>query len=292
MTDAVRSAVERSWGVRLTGDGVRLTGGEESASYRFGPLVVRIGPTWRSSAELEWSYAIAARIAASVPEVTEPRPTLAGGHVLRVDDRPVSVWPYAEGTWADPDDEAQATQAARLLARLHRACARLTDLEPRPGQADLGWLREPHPDVVDAELDHWLAEFQRKRIVRHPLHGDVYRANVLVRSRRIVALLDWDDVSIGPPEQELAWAASEWSGITKTLDPTRALRFVDTYVAAGGTADRIGEAELTQLVRGRIRMEVTYSHATGQWGASADPEEAEYEARQLRAFRELSLWPL
>lgn len=288
MTDSVRSAVELAWGVRLPGEGVRLTGGEESASYRFGPLVVRIGPAWRSTAELEWSYAIAARTAADVPEVTPPRPLRGGGYVLRVDDRPVSVWPYASGSWADPDDEAQVRQAAELLARLHRAFARLTVPVPRPGQASLGWLREPHPDVADPELDRWMEAFLRKRSAWQPLHGDVYRANVLSRDRRIVALLDWDDISIGPPEQELAWAASEWGAVPRTLDLGAALRFVDTYVAAGGTADRIGEVELAQLVRDRIRMEVNYSHATGQWGVSTDPEEVEYEARQLRAFRQLA----
>lgn len=48
-----------------------------------------------------------------------------------------------------------------------------------------------------------------------PLHGDVYRANVLVRDRRLVALVDWDDVLLG-----------------KILDP--AMRFIDNYAAAGG----------------------------------------------------------
>lgn len=287
MTSSVREAVEASWGLTVGGEGVRLPGGEESASYRVGQRVVRIGPDWRTEAELEWCYAIAARAAGEVPEVTAPLATACGTYVVRVEDRPVSVWPFVEGSWADGTDDDQGRQAADLLARLHRTFATMTNLTPRPGEADLGWLSAPHPDVEDPSLDRWLADFMVRRSARQPLHGDVYRANVLVHTGRIVALVDWDDVSLGPPEQELAWAAGEWGQVRTTLDLDAALRFVDAYVAAGGSADRIGAEELAQLVRGRIRMEVNYSHATGQWGATDDPEEREYEASQLRAFRTL-----
>lgn len=141
--------------------------------------------------------------------------------------------------------------------------------------------------VADAALDRWLAEFTTCRPVRQPLHGDVYRGNVLVRAGVIVALLDWDDVFLGPPEQELAWAAAEWGGVRETRRLDAARRFVQTYVDAGGTAERIGDEELVQLIRGRIRMEVTYDCATGQWGISDEAEDREYEANQLAAFRAL-----
>lgn len=287
MTGSIRRAVEANWGLSAAGDAVRLPGGEESASYRIGRNVVRIGPEWRSDAELEWSYTITARVAADVPEVTEPLATSRGSYVVRVGDRPVSVWPYAEGSWADHSDVDQQDRAADLLARLHRAFARLSDLTPRPAWADLDWLREPHPDVADRDLDGWLADFMERRSVRQPLHGDVYQGNVLIRDGHIVALVDWDEIFLGPPEQELAWAAGEWGSVRETLDLAAAMRFVDTYRAAGGPADRIGPDELAQLIRGRIRMEVNYSHATGQWGTCDDPEEREYEANQLRAFRAL-----
>lgn len=110
---------------------------------------------------------------------------------------------------------------------------------------------------------------------------------MLVRNGRIVALLDWDDVFVGRPEQELAWAAWEWSDALDTLDLAPAMQFVDRYLSSGGTASRIGPEEFAQLVRGRIRMEVNYSYATGQWGSSTDPEELTFMANRLRAFRAL-----
>lgn len=286
MTPRIQEAVEAAWNIPAA-HGVRLPGGEESTSYRVGRHVVRIGPDWRTDAELEWCYAIAARAATEVPEVTAPLAASDGRHIVRVEDRPVSVWPYAEGSWADGTDAGQQAQAADLLARLHRCFASMTGLPPRPSSAARIWQGAPHPDVDDPDLDRWLADFRQHRPRRQPLHGDVYRANVLVRDGRIVALINWDDVSLGPPEQELAEAAGEWGGVRRSVDLNAAMRFVDAYVAAGGPAARIDADELAQLVRGRIRMEVTYSHATGQWGASEDPEELEYEARQLTAFREL-----
>lgn len=288
LTDAVRETVDREWGIPVTGNGTRLTGGEESASYRLGDRVVRVGPTWRGIPELEWAYGIVARAAVDVPEVTAPVATRCGRYAVRADDRPISVWPYVEGTWADPSDESQRQQAARLLARLHRAFAGMSKLTQRPGREDLAWPRKPHPAVADPALDEWLDDFELRRTARQPIHGDVYRANVLVRDGRIVALLDWDDVNVGPPEQELAWAAAEWSDTRRTLDLEPVMQFVDAYLAAGGTAGRLDAVELAQLIRHRIRMEVNYSHSTGQWGASADPEEVAYEANQLRAFRELA----
>jgi hypothetical protein len=79
-TDAVRSDVFRSWGLSLDGTAVRLYGGEESASYRVGTHVIRIGPTWRSLAELEWAYSVAAQVAAQVPEVPTPVPAQRGAY--------------------------------------------------------------------------------------------------------------------------------------------------------------------------------------------------------------------
>lgn len=288
LTDAVRETADREWGIPVAGDGVRLTGGEESASYRLGDHVVRVGPTWRGTAELEWAYEIAARAAVDVPEVTAPVANRYGGYVVRVDDRPISVWPYADGSWADQSNESQREQAAHLLARLHRAFAAMSDVTERPDCDGLARQRKPHPAVADPTLDDWFADFKRRRTARQPIHGDVYRANVLVRGGRIVALLDWDDVSLGPPEQEVAWAAAEWSDTRQTVDLAPVMWFVDTYLAAGGTACRLDTVELAQLIRHRIRMDVNYSYSTGQWGASDDPEELEYEANQLRAFKELS----
>jgi aminoglycoside phosphotransferase (APT) family kinase protein len=100
--------------------------------------------------------------------------------------------------------------------------------------------------------------------------------------------LNWDDVLIGPPEQELAWAVWEWTQRGRTtLDLAAGQQFVEKYREAGGTARPITPEELAQLIRDRIRREVAYSQAVGAWGISSDPADLAYETRQLRAFREL-----
>ncbi|HVX42957.1 MAG TPA: phosphotransferase [Mycobacteriales bacterium] len=282
MTAEILAAVRHHWGIE--GDAPeRLYGGEESASYRLHDQAIRIGPEWRTDAELEFSFRIAAESARAVPEITAPRPCRGGGYVVRVGARPISVWPYVAGTWADPADERQRHQAADLLARMHRAFAGI-EAGRRPSG---GEIPATAPEVADPALDAWLADFVRRRERRHPLHADYYRGNILVRDGTIAGVVDWDDVFVGPPEQELAWAAWEWSGGPEAFRVDRAREFIDRYVAAGGTADRIELSEFAWLVRGRIRMEVTYSRTAGTWGASSDPEDIAYEAAQVRAFQEL-----
>jgi Ser/Thr protein kinase RdoA (MazF antagonist) len=282
LTPEIRRALHRFWGV--AGFAERLFGGEESAAVRIGAHVVRVGPTWRSDAELRWAYSIAARVAADIPEVTGPVRHSGGGYVVRVGGRPVSVWPYVAGVWADPENHRW--QAAQFLARLHRAFAAVQPERPRPSTPGPGVVREPL--LQDPELDRWMDRFYASNSRQHPLHGDFYRGNVLVRSDVIVALLDWDDVLVGPPEQELAWAVWEWTQRGRTtLDLAAGQQFVEKYREAGGTARPITPEELAQLIRNRIRREVAYSQAVGAWGISSDPADLAYETRQLRAFREL-----
>jgi aminoglycoside phosphotransferase (APT) family kinase protein len=141
--------------------------------------------------------------------------------------------------------------------------------------------------VNDPELDRWMEDFLHRRTRCHPLHADYYRGNVLVRDRAIVGAVDWDDVFVGPPEQELAWAAWEWGRGLASLDLEPALSFIDRYIATGGTAERIDVGEFARLVRARIRMDVIYSHRAGTWGTSTDPDDIAYEESELRAFRAL-----
>lgn len=286
LTAEIRLALCRGWGLRADRAAMRLFGGEESAAFRIGEHVVRVGPAWRRDEELQWSYSVAAAVAARVPEVTAPVPRTAGGYLVRAAGRPVSVWPYVAGDWADPDNEDQRRQAAQLLARLHCAFAAVRTLPRRPSAPGPGDVHNPL--LPDPDLDRWMDDFYARHSRRHPLHGDFYRGNILVRDGIIVALVDWDDVFIGPPEQELAWAVREWTQRRRTtLDIAAAQQFTGQYRAAGGTAEPITPEDLAQLIRDRIRREVTYSQAVGVWGISADPDDVAYEAGQLRAFREL-----
>jgi len=285
LTAEVLEAVRHHW--LVSGDhGERLRGGEESASYRVGEYVLRIGPGWRADAELEWCHAVASQASLEVPEVVAPRPTRGGATVVRVEGRPVSVWPFVAGTWGDDTDPRQRSQAADLLARLHRSAAGLPIVARPPGGPKLACA----PELADPALDAWLIEFDTSHPARQPLHGDYYAGNVLVDRGRIAALLDWDDAFVGAPERELAWAAWEWGDGLWTLELDAAKSFVSDYKTAGGPAAPVSEGELRQLVRQRIRWEVRYARVAREGAVLHDAADLDYEAQQLEAFRILRPW--
>lgn len=173
LTSNVRAAAERDWSTNLNGPAVRLYGGEESAAFRVGDAVIRIGPAWRQLAELEWCHAVATAAAASVREAIAPRVSARGETVGLVDGRPVSVWPFIEGQWAGDDDEQQCSQAPVLLAAIHRALEGAT-VGPRSSRV--------------------IRTISRSTATSTP-------GNLLVRDRQVVAVLDWDEAFVGPPER-------------------------------------------------------------------------------------------
>lgn len=287
LTAAMKEAVRDAWGRGVDDDPARLYGGEESAAYRAGDLVIRVGPPGRDSAESEWCHAVAAHAAASMPEAVAPLRTGTGATVVRVEGRPLSVWPFVEGEWPDADEEEVWREGARFLARLHRA---LVDFKPpaRPVTAflEVGLYGEPPgdaPGLDDPDLDKWLAEFHRRRTVRHPLHGDYYVGNTLERDGRLVAVLDWDEAVVGAPELEVASAALEWTDEYGDA-PGQRRRFVADYHEAGGTAGEMDDETVVQLIRHRLRREAAYFEHARRRGDEHDEEDLEYHRRRVEAF--------
>ncbi len=242
-TPEVAAAVESEWGVSGA-SAERLTGGEESAAYRVGGAVVRIGPLARSTAVMEWCHQVAD--SAGVDEAVAPLRTSSGASVVRVDGRPVSVWPLVAGRWLDADTPAEVEQAARLLARVHWGLRDVV-MPARPERSFLEF-----GDGGD-ELDQWLAGFTRRK---QPLHGDYYRGNLLVDAGRITGVIDWDEAWVGAPEMEVAGAAREFGDHWST-DLRRAKEFVAWYHDEGGTAGAMDDETLVQLIRHRLRAELT-----------------------------------
>ena len=72
LTEQIRKVVSSAWGLDMGDDGERRVGGEESAASRVGAEVVRIGPAWRTTAELEWCHGIAMAAAEEIPEAVPP----------------------------------------------------------------------------------------------------------------------------------------------------------------------------------------------------------------------------
>ncbi|MFI9591787.1 phosphotransferase enzyme family protein [Nonomuraea sp. NPDC052265] len=285
LTPEIRAAASRAWGAE--GEGERLHGGEESAAYRLGGHVIRVGPAARGMAESEWCHAVARHAATTLPEAVAPLATDGGATVVVVDGRPISCWPYVEGSWPDSDVPAQREAGARLLARLHRALAGLRP-GPRPVPAfqESGLYGDPPPDAAgldDPVLDRWLADFHAGHPVRHPLHGDYYTGNTLAGDGRIVAVLDWDETFVGAPELELAAAALEWGD--DLTGPSK--EFVAAYHEEGGTAAPLDEESLAQLVRHKLRREYAYFHKAAASGVRHDEEDLDYHRARVELFHRL-----
>ncbi|MFI6907074.1 phosphotransferase enzyme family protein [Nonomuraea sp. NPDC050394] len=287
LTDTVRRAVKEKWGVDGHGEAVRLHGGEESAAYQLGDHVVRVGPEWRGSEETEWCHAVARHAAARMPEAVAPLATFDGATVTRVEGRPVSLWPHVQGSW--PQESEQALQAARLLARLHNALS-----TARPGPRPIRSFAEyglfgaedgpgGHGGLDDPGLDRWLTEFHRTHTSRHPLHGDYYAGNTLVRGDVLTAVLDWDESFVGAPEYELAAAATEWGEDELPL----VRRFADAYLDEGGTAADLDDEALAQLIRHKLRREAAYFEQSVARGVRHDQEDLDYHHDRTELFHRL-----
>ncbi|MDQ2848384.1 MAG: aminoglycoside phosphotransferase family protein [Actinomycetota bacterium] len=283
LTAEIRTALADEWG--YAGHSQRLYGGEESAAYRVGSVVVRIGSMSRDLAEVEWCNEVAAAAARRVPEVIAPSALADGTTALLIGDRPITVWPYVAGSWADRHDPQQRAESARLLARLHLA---LVDERPRARPRPSLWQRgldgSPQPDLPDRSLDRWLAEFSRDARVQ-PLHGDFYARNLLAIDGHVVAVLDWDEALIGPAEMELASAAWEFS--KSDADLAVAHGFVDDYREAGGPARALDDATLKQLIRHRLRCESVAFAAAERRRVHHDSDDVDYQQVRVAAFHRL-----
>ncbi|WP_131737403.1 phosphotransferase enzyme family protein [Actinomadura roseirufa] len=291
LTDRMRRAVRDAWGRDACGPAERLFGGEESAAYRIGDLVVRVGPAWRGDAEIEWCHAVAARAAGGLPEAVAPLRTAAGGTIVRVDGRPLSLWPRVAGGWPDEDRPDVRVQGAELLARLHRALAGYRP-PPRPVRsfAEIGLYGDAtaEPALADPDLDRWLAAFHRDASARQVVHGDYYAGNTLARDGRLVAVLDWDEAFVAAPEFEVASAALEWTDEAGTPDAAAARRrFVADYHRAGGTAGPMDDVTLNQLIRHRLRREAAYFDLAAGRGVRHDEDDVAYHKRRVELFYSL-----
>ncbi|MBT2209921.1 phosphotransferase [Actinomadura sp. NEAU-AAG7] len=287
LTGAMRKAVQDAWNVPADGPAERLFGGEESAAYRIGALVVRVGPAWRSDAETEWCHAVAAHAASRMPEAVAPLRARDGATVVRGDGRPLSLWRHVEGEWPDTEEPTTRTQAAALLARLHRALADHAP-PPRPTRsfAEIGLdgaFPEDVPELADPDLDRWLAAFHARTPARQVVHGDYYEGNTLARGGRLVALLDWDEAFVAAPEFEVASAALEWTD-EHARAPELRRRFVADYHAAGGTAGPMDEETVAQLIRHRLRRETAYFNLARARGVEHDEDDLDYHRRRVREF--------
>ena len=210
-------AVTRSFG-QVPHAAKRLTGGHQSATVLLDCgnklLVLKIGPSWRSSEELEWSYRAAQHVAEAIPEATLPCRAKDGRLVVRVGGRPMTAWHYVEGRGVDISSNTECNQTAAVLGRMHAQLVGWQSASNRPPTSLYALAkRRPArmPDALqDRDLDRWLSTWRARSRLRGPIHGDFWGNNVLHDGTRVTAIIDWDDTRIGSLDRELAWAVWEF----------------------------------------------------------------------------------
>ena len=268
LSDEFRVIAEQEYGCRINGAKV-LKGGYESAVFlvecRDDLRVLKIGPKWRSSAELEWSYRLAAYAASQMSEVLVPYRARDRRRVTRHAGRPISLWPFVEGRKLNFGSTPDRDLAASMLARLQRRLAtRVSTVlrSPTSSRAPMQRARMMPNALKDLELDQWLADRRATQPVpRGPIHGDYWSNNLICRGTKIVGIIDWDDARIGSLDRELSCAVWEFcAGPSQSkLDVVRATRFLDVYGENGGPVPVKDRAFVVPFIREHLRYEIKRS---------------------------------
>jgi aminoglycoside phosphotransferase (APT) family kinase protein len=205
-------------------------------------------------------------------------------YVDGMDALPSLVMDWVDGSTELADDELDDAldQMARFLVDLH-------GLDPSSSQLPaLAPIEDPRVAIVDflpsteigrdvaARLASGGIEPERNR--RAVLHGDYWPGNVLWRDGRLVAVLDWEDASLGDPLADLATARVE---LLCQYGDDGMERFTAGYLAA--FEERIGPLHLARLPLWELYVSAAALASMGSWGL--DPrEEARRRAQTGRFF--------
>ena len=128
-----------------------------------------------------------------------------------------AVFPRCGGRPLDEPNTTQWLELGRLLARVHAVGSvhpprdRIKIGPHQSGARHLGYIldsgvlpaavRGVYEAAVTALLDRVAPLFQGVEAIR--IHGDVHRANILQRPGEPLRLIDFDDMAVGPPVQDL-----------------------------------------------------------------------------------------
>jgi aminoglycoside phosphotransferase (APT) family kinase protein len=235
----------------------QLTGGASRETWSFDAvgasgrvaLILRRDPpgTKRRGSILAEASALVAAAAVGVPE---PRLFLHGGTTESL-DAPFMVMERVEGeTLArrilrEPEYAAArqvlAHQCGEILARIHRIPReQIQDLdEPDPIASitdSLEALYEPRP-VLELGLRWLLTHRPAGGCPATVVHGDFRNGNLIVGSDGVRAVLDWENVHLGNPAEDLGWIcvkAWRFGGTPPVGGFGTYQQLLDGYAAGGG----------------------------------------------------------
>jgi aminoglycoside phosphotransferase (APT) family kinase protein len=209
--------------------------------------------------------------------------------------------------WAAPLKSDQlAASLARQLALLHQipigpmASVLSRSVDTSQGQTWLThvealeqqWRGLAHaPSMAISAAFAWMrANIKCVEVRETIVHGDALLHNALAENEELTALLDWEAVRIGHPLEDLGYVRPVIEQMTDWN------RFVDAYVAAGGTrATRQQMDFFTLLAILKLMVMVAYArsmfdnghtndHIMAEVGASFLPKLIERMATQLHAI--------
>lgn len=171
-------------------------------------------------------------------------PAALGASFMVMERAPGS--PAQREFWDMPASPDQAEAMAQQMAILHRhPPGELTDILPRPraGSGSAGWRDEANrlgerllsrahgPSVTMAAAIKWLTDHADGiDDIETIVHNDFMFHNLLVENGQITAVLDWEQVALGHPAEDLGYVYPVVSALG-VWD-----RFLAAYEAAGGIA--------------------------------------------------------
>ena len=270
-------------------DGAELIGGGTASKlwrlHTDPPVVVRLS-LYYSVEDQRLACRVATAFAGQIPEAIAPLNAFDGEAVFLWQGQPITVWPLVTGAPLDRRNAAERRQAARLLARLHKAARAFPTLgEGRPPNRDDAEAQQLLPD---RELDEWLQSWQNGSEEQVGwIHRDFFPGNVLCRDGKIVGLVDWDEVEWSPLINELAAAVWEFgkSPASDALILAQAREFLAEYEQAGGPVRPSND--LIPLIRERLRRDIAFWRRV----QAADPAEDQAKVEVFQTLRNVRLLP-
>ncbi|MGH8883583.1 MAG: phosphotransferase enzyme family protein [Egibacteraceae bacterium] len=211
--------------------------------------------------QIAFQHRVTAALAAAGLPIPAPIPARDGRTLVTVRGQRFSLYPWVSGSHRKGLDMAlaQCAELGRLLGRLHAELGAVlgpiqqTLLLPTAHAADtlvlieelLSVLRaQPAQDDFDDLAEQRMVERRSllaQRADQRPpdcgtltvgyVHGDFHALNLLYAGDELVAILDWDRLSVRPYTQELVRAATLFFGYgdERGLDLSRVRAFADAY---------------------------------------------------------------
>lgn len=287
MLAGLQAEIEKRYAMKLGEAREKLDGGDESDVYRYGEIIVRISPQWRSLEELQWVHRIMRHCAKTIPETVAPLIDERGETVFLYQGCPISLFPFCAGKPLDAADDSARENAAKLLCKIHQSMATWQGNTQRPSSNGKPVSLAPEtypPELLELELDAWHANLSLKQQI---IHGDFYERNILCEGSNIMGLIDWDECHYDYLMAELGWVAWELCQYANEddIDETKVKQFFADYMAGNPPIAKEELIHTIPFIRWRLRSEAVYSLAEA--ARTGDYWDMDYTEREIRVFQRL-----